>query len=183
MAELVLKSLYLFLPAYVANMAPVVAKRLNVFPALARPLDGGRRLGGQPLVGPHKTFRGLVVGFAAGVLTAAGQRFWARGEGFLAALSAPPHEATSPLLWGGALGGGALLGDLVKSFIKRRLGIPPGRRWFPWDQLDLIIGAVVLGRLLYPLPWEVILVVLLLTPLVGVLVNIGSYLVSIKEAW
>lgn len=183
MAELVLRALYLFLPAYVANMAPVAAKRFNLLPSLARPIDGGRVLGTQQLFGPHKTIRGFLVGLLAAIVTAAFQRLGARDEGLFESLSAPPHDAYSPILWGGALGGGALLGDLAKSFIKRRLGIPPGRRWFPWDQLDLIFGAIVLGRLLYPIPWDVMLIVLLATPLLGVLVNIGSTMVSIKEAW
>lgn len=183
MAELILSSLYLFLPAYAANMAPVFAKRFQVLPILNRPLDGGRTLRGQPLFGAHKTLRGLVVGLGAGILVAALQRLGASRSGFLAQFSSPPHEELSPLLWGGALGGGALLGDLAKSFIKRRFGIPPGRRWFPWDQLDLVVGALLLGSLVYPLPWPVILVVVVATPLLGILVNIGGYLLSIKEAW
>lgn len=183
MAELVLASLYLFLPAYAANMAPVIAKRFNLFPSLARPLDGGRTLWRSPLFGPHKTLRGLLVGLTAAVIVASLQRLGTRGEGVFRVLSAPPHEDTSALLWGSALGGGALVGDLVKSFVKRRLGIPPGQRWFPWDQLDLIVGALLVGRLLYSFPWEVIVVVLVATPLLGLLVNIGSYLASVKEAW
>lgn len=183
MAELVAQSLYLFLPAYVANMAPVVARRLHLLPRLDRPLDGGRVFRGQPLLGAHKTLRGIVAGVVAAVAAAFLQRRAAAAEGFWAEISEFPYAEYSPLLWGALLGGGALLGDIGKSFIKRRFGIPPGRRWFPWDQIDLVVGALLFGRILYPFSWATIIVVLVATPLLGLLVNIGSYMLSIKEAW
>ncbi len=182
-ADLVVGALYLFLPAYVANMAPVVAKRLRLFQSLERPLDGGRRFRGQPLFGAHKTLRGVVVGVAAALVTAGLQRWAAMRGSVLAELTEFPYPAVSPILWGLALGGGALLGDLAKSFLKRRFGIPPGRRWFPWDQLDLILGAMLLGWLVYPIPVPTLLVVLVATPVLGLVVNLGGYLLSIKEAW
>ena len=183
MWELVIRTLYLFLPAYAANMAPVVAKRLHLFSELARPLDGGLILAGQPVFGPHKTLRGILVGFGAAIAVAALQRLGAERSAIFFSLSQEPHEMYSPVVWGSALGGGALLGDLVKSFIKRRFGIPPGHRWFPWDQVDLILGALVVGRFFYPFPWPMIVVAILVTPLLGLLVNIGSYILSLKEAW
>lgn len=183
MSEIVLESLYLFLPAYAANMAPVVAKRVGILAALARPLDGGRSFRDQPLFGAHKTVRGVVVGIVAAILTAALQRRAAEGEGVLAAVSSFPYAEYSPLLWGGLLGGGALLGDLAKSFVKRRFGIPPGRRWFPWDQLDLVFGALLFGRFLYPFPWATVVVVLVATPLLGLFMNLVSTALTIKEAW
>lgn len=183
MAELVVQSLYLFLPAYVANMAPVVARRFRLLPALGRPLDGGIIFRGQSLLGAHKTLRGIVTGFVAAVIVAFLQQRAASGDGFWAELTEFPYAEYSPFLWGGLLGGGALLGDIAKSFVKRRFGIAPGRRWFPWDQIDLVVGALLLGRMLYPFSWGTILVVLVATPLLGLLVNLGGYLLSIKEAW
>jgi CDP-2,3-bis-(O-geranylgeranyl)-sn-glycerol synthase len=41
-----------------------------------------------------------------------------------------------------------MAGDAVKSFFKRRVGVPPGGRWIPADEIDFIIGAMVLGS-----PW------------------------------
>lgn len=183
MAELVLQSLYLFLPAYAANMAPVIARRLRLLPVLDRPLDGGRLFRRQPLLGAHKTFRGIVFGILAAVALALLQQRAAVAGGVASDLSLFPYAEHSPLVWGGLLGGGALLGDIVKSFVKRRCGIPPGRRWFPWDQLDLVVGAVLLGRILYPFSWATIVVVFTVTPLLGLLVNLASYTLSVKEAW
>lgn len=180
---LVVTTLYLFLPAYAANMAPVVATRWNVLPALARPVDGSVRFIGQPLLGPHKTLRGIIAGLVAGVLTALLQAFLADRFYFWEDLTLFPYAERSALLWGLLLGGGALAGDLGKSFVKRRLGIPPGNRWFPWDQIDMVVGALLFGALLFSFPWLVILTVLVVTPLIGLLVNLGSYMLNVKEAW
>jgi len=179
----ILQALYLFLPAYAATMAPVVAKRFHLFSSLAWPLDRGMMFYQQPFLGPHKTFRGILAGILAAIGTAALQRLGAQRSDFFSSLSSEPHLLYSPILWGSALGGGALLGDLVKSFIKRRFGIPPGRRWFPWDQLDQVIGALLIGWLLYPFSWATVLILLLVTPLLSLVVNIGGYLLSVKEAW
>lgn len=86
----------------VANGAPILARLLPGVRRWNRPLDGGFRLpDGEPLFGAHKTWRGIV---AAILLTAAA-----------AGLAGYP-------LWLGALFGGlSMLGDLLASFIKRRL--------------------------------------------------------------
>jgi CDP-2,3-bis-(O-geranylgeranyl)-sn-glycerol synthase len=183
MWNLILGTLYLFLPAYAANMAPVVAARLHLFPALARPLDGDRHLGANPILGPHKTVRGVVVGVAAGLLAALLQRALLPVGSFWEDLTLFPYGERSALLWGLLLGGGAILGDIGKSFVKRRFGILPGMRWFPWDQLDMVFGALLLGFLLYPFSWPSIAIVIVLTPLLGLVVNLGGYMLRVKEAW
>ena len=58
--------LYLFLPAYLANMSPVLIRRRLT--ALAIPIDGGRTLWGKRILGDHKTWRGLLAGMVAGTL-------------------------------------------------------------------------------------------------------------------
>lgn len=42
-------------------------------------------------------------------------------------------------LWAGL---GAVLGDHVKSFFKRRQGIQPGDLWWPWDRVDYVFGGL-----------------------------------------
>lgn len=181
--DLIVTTLYLFLPAYVANMAPVFVTRWNILPRLARPVDGGRRLNGQELFGPHKTIRGIVVGVLGGVLVAIAQKMFAERSLLGDALALFPYHERSAILWGILMGGGALAGDLAKSFLKRRFGIPPGARWFPWDQLDMIVGALVFGSLLFHFPLSVVITAIIVTPLVGLLVNVGGYMLNLKEAW
>jgi CDP-2,3-bis-(O-geranylgeranyl)-sn-glycerol synthase len=43
---------------------------------------------------------------------------------------------------------GALLGDIVESFFKRRIGRDRGQDWIPFDQLDFIVGALVFSLLI-----------------------------------
>jgi CDP-2,3-bis-(O-geranylgeranyl)-sn-glycerol synthase len=45
------------------------------------------------------------------------------------------------------MGAGALIGDALESFFKRRAHVKPGHSWFPFDQLDYIVGGLVF---LYP---------------------------------
>ena len=58
----------------------------------------------------------------------------------------PQHTAASIIL----LSFGALLGDMGKSFIKRRLGKNRGDSWPIADQYDLVVGAFVMMLIFDP---------------------------------
>ena len=105
--------------AGLANMTPVLARNL---PILDFPIS-------PEYFGVNKTWRGLVLGSI--MPTTIGYIFGV--ESFLYLLT---------------ICFGALAGDLVFSFIKRRLNIEPGQSWFPFDQLDWVIGALVAHYLL-----------------------------------
>ncbi len=112
------------LPALAANGAPVLLRGRGT------PLDGGRRwLDGRPLLGPGKTYEGLLAGFTAGAVVAY----------ILSAAAAAPLLA--PL--GAAAAMGALLGDMLGAFIKRRIGLPRGAPAPLLDQLDFYAGALL----------------------------------------
>lgn len=65
----VLYALLFFLPAYVANMSPLLVAK--VIPGWKAPIDGGRLAkDGKPLLGKGKTWRGLVGGTVLGAVTA-----------------------------------------------------------------------------------------------------------------
>lgn len=98
-----------------ANGAPIAAKRV-LGDRLARPVDGGLRLpDGRPLLGSSKTVRGLVVALAATTLGAV-----LLGE---------------PWTLGLIVGAAAMAGDLLSSFVKRRLGLAPSARATGLDQI------------------------------------------------
>lgn len=142
---LVVQALWLFLPAYVANMAPVFA--MKVFPRWNSPLDGGLVLAdGRRLLGEGKTVRGLVSGILFGAGFAAGQSA-VRYTSF--DLSDFGHGETGgvwgPLTIGAAMGFGAILGDAAKSYFKRRTGRRGGAPWVPFDQLDFVLGGLLFG--------------------------------------
>jgi len=99
----------------------------------ARPLDGGRTWsGGRPVLGQSKTWRGL----------------------FASLLTTPLAGLTLGIPWYLGLGValGAMFGDLVASFIKRRLGLRSGDSVPLLDQLPeslipvlLLMGPLGLG--------------------------------------
>jgi CDP-2,3-bis-(O-geranylgeranyl)-sn-glycerol synthase len=129
-------------------------------------LDGGRNfLDGERILGDHKTIRG----FFAGIL-----------GGSLIGLAETPFD--SRLLLGGLLIGlGTVLGDLLGAFLKRRAGIKPGRPLPIVDQLDFVFGGLLLGRLVFPLSWPAILIVVIATPPIHLGTNYGAYLLGIKR--
>lgn len=165
------QAIWLMLPAYVANMSAV-----KVGGGL--PMDFGRVLrDGQPVFGPGKTWRGFLLGGLLGLLA-----------GALLHAAAPLTRGAMTDFGGDAwfltavgLSFGALLGDAVKSFVKRRLGKPRGESWLGPDQLDFVLGAwllallagqlaVLLGAaeanwLLATLTLPIALIVLVVTPL------------------
>ncbi|MHC1565346.1 MAG: CDP-2,3-bis-(O-geranylgeranyl)-sn-glycerol synthase [Candidatus Syntropharchaeales archaeon] len=166
----VLVSLWLILPAYVANASPVIFGG-------GKPLDHGLVIGGKRLLGDGKTYRGFVAGIALGVLIGLVQNQ-------IAALIATPTFPFAVLI---LLSTGALLGDLVESAIKRRIGMERGAHFFPLDQLDFLIGALFF-LWLFAQTWfsehftlPVIITLLILTPLVHILANVIGYVIGKKD--
>ncbi len=122
------------LPAYTANNCATLFGG-------GRPLDGGRVFFDEKrLLGDHKTLRGFFFGVLGGVVMGIMQ------------VTVAPHFAMPalPAAVIVAMPFGALLGDAVKSFIKRRLGVESGAMLPVADQLDFVIGALVLGFIAAP---------------------------------
>ena len=93
-----------------------------------------------------------MVGIVVGMLTAGIQALLFFKTDFFRANTLVDYAKVNFILLGALMGGGALIGDLAKSFIKRRLDVPPGKPWFPWDQLDWIAGAMLLSSIVYVPP-------------------------------
>jgi CDP-2,3-bis-(O-geranylgeranyl)-sn-glycerol synthase len=140
--SLLFEIFWLILPAGCANMAPLFARK--IFPAWTTPIDGGRSLGGIRILGDHKTVRGLVAGTLVGALIFfAQQALWQR-YALLHAFSRFDYQ-TAPWWFGAVMGFGALTGDSLKSFFKRRVGRKPGQPWYPFDQIDWLLGALLVS--------------------------------------
>ncbi len=171
-ATSVLKALWLFLPAYVANMSPVFTAKL--LPKWSHPIDGGRMADdGERLLGDGKTWRGLVGGGFAGGWTAvfmalaapyfpgglvAGWDFGKAGHcvGQAIGSACPPTDGVGSMsfqmesvgwiaifLFGFIVGFFALAGDAIESYVKRRTGRKRGAPWFPFDQLDFVVFGLI----------------------------------------
>ncbi len=172
--QTVLRALWLFLPAYVANMSPVFVAK--IVPRWKAPIDGGRRgHDGKPLLGPGKTWRGLAGGTVVGGLVALLMAQLAGGvfdgldfalHGYDGGATDGDYTDTAPspvaadlatsswwavFLFGAVMGAMALLGDAVKSYFKRRRGVERGQPWVPFDQLDFVVFGLAGTFLASPL--------------------------------
>jgi len=170
----IIKAVWLMLPAYIANPTAVVFGG-------GTPIDFGRNWrDGRRILGDGKTFRGLFGGAACGVVVGFLQRQAAAGDIFII----PSITAVITLSFG------ALLGDIVKSFFKRRLGFERGAKLPLIDQLDFVAGAWILTYALDPqwfldnFTFWIIITVLVLTPVLHRLTNIIGYYIKVKkEPW
>lgn len=167
LASTVFQALWLMLPAYVANPSAQLTGG-------GLPLDLGRvGRDGERLLGDGKTWRGLAGGLLGSLLIGGLQIAAAAVVAKPAVLptfdpgGGPASPASFVVVFTLALG--ALLGDALKSFAKRRLKYPRGARLPIADQYDFVLGAWVLSIALFP-TWfesnfrlESIVVILLLT--------------------
>lgn len=175
----VLQVLYFFVPAYLANMAPVLVRRRLA--RLAIPIDGGRSWRGTRIFGDHKTWRGVLVGTATGGVAFLVQREL-HAAGVLRIL-APTDLGALPAWTGLLLGFGALAGDAVKSFFKRRVGIRPGASWVGPDQLDFYLGAWACAALVWAPPPGPMLLSLPVVFVGDVVTNVAGWAVGLKDSW
>ena len=153
-----LGTIWLFLPAYFANAAPVLLHG-------GGPLDGGRNWrDGRRILGDHKTNYGTLMGVAVGALFAVAQ---------------------GNVLQGTLFAVGAIGGDLLFAFIKRRLGLEPDKSLPLWDQVGFIIVAILLGSIVEPRPmWQQDVAMILTTIPVHYVSNLFAWGLNWKkEPW
>ena len=182
MIELFLLAMWLMLPAYIAN--PVAALTGG-----GTPIDLGRKFSdGKRILGDGKTYRGLIVGTACGLVVGVAQILLAPhiAPYFSGYFDATPFLQT-PYIWAVTMPLGALLGDIVKSFFKRRLGLKRGAMLPVADQLDFVAGAWLLTFLAAP-SWfmahyslGVILIVVIVTPILHVATNVVGFKLGKKD--
>ncbi|WP_174590673.1 CDP-2,3-bis-(O-geranylgeranyl)-sn-glycerol synthase [Methanocella conradii] len=182
MIDLIILAVWLMLPAYIANPAAALLGG-------GRPIDMGKNFtDNKRILGDGKTIRGFVLGSFCGTMV-----------GILQILLAP---SIAPYLQGYVSEGmlthasyvalltmpvGALLGDMVKSFFKRRLGFERGAMMPVADQLDFVLGAWVLTYFLDG-AWftanfspAIILTVLLITPVLHMATNFIGFKIGRKD--
>ncbi len=173
-----LKCFYLMLPAYFANMAPVIVKKMNLF---VFPIDFDKKLNKKPILGKNKTFRGLIFGIIFAIIVAYLQFLLYKAE-FFKDISFIDYQ--NWLLFGLLIGLGALMGDLVKSFFKRRLGLKPGAKFVPFDQTDFVVGALVFIMPFFNLTLKIFITSLLLSFILHIVVNHTAFYLRVRnERW
>jgi CDP-2,3-bis-(O-geranylgeranyl)-sn-glycerol synthase len=173
MVEMNLLQIILFiLPAYVANAAPVLFGG-------GLPVDFGRKfLDGERILGDGKTWRGLLAGLSFGSITGI-------LEHLLCSCSMLPSNLCLNFLpLGFVLSLGAMLGDLVGSFIKRRMKIKRGQPSLILDQLTFLLFALLLSFSFLPenfITLEVVIFLVVLTYFLHVLTNLIANRLGLKS--
>lgn len=109
-------------------------------------MDFGLKFRGKELLGTHKTWRGFITGVLAGWLAFVILQLFVHHVhwGWVHTIATTSGYAKLPWIVGPLMGVGALGGDAIKSFFKRQAGVASGKSWIPFDQLDYIIGAVLI---------------------------------------
>ena len=163
-------AIWFIFPAYCANAAPVIFGG-------GQPMDFGKRFfDGKPLFGSHKTVRGFLAGLIVGTLVGLVQTLL-----FEQVLFQYSPQFKYPIFLGFTLSLGALTGDLIESFIKRRLNRVPGSFLPVADQIDFILGAFLFSIPVSPPSLPAVLIILLITIPIHFLTNLGAALLNIKN--
>jgi CDP-2,3-bis-(O-geranylgeranyl)-sn-glycerol synthase len=182
---IIIQAFWIVIPIYVANASAVIVGG-------GIPIDFGKTWrDGRRILGDGKTWKGLFAGAFLGMtvgfgLAVAASYLSESDYSFLGLTNFEGFPLMIPLLF--SLCFGALLGDIIESFFKRRIGRDRGQDWIPFDQLDFIIGAlvfsVVMSEFLFILhlttsPWFFvhitiwhILVLLIVTPFIHITANV-----------
>lgn len=155
-------ALWFILPAYFASISPVWFRLEG-----KTPIDFGKKFRGKPIFGVTKTYRGFFGGALCGTILGLMQQLC--------------FDKPNGLLLGLLLGFGAMTGDLIKSFFKRQLGIRSGERFFPFDQIDFLFGALGFASVIETPTILGLLFLFVITPPLHVLSNIADYKAGLKE--
>ncbi len=153
--------LLISIPAYISNSIPVLLGG-------GKPLDFNVKINNKPILGKNKTIRGFLAGVSSGIIIA-----------YLLI----PFSSLNTYFYAGMLSSiGAMLGDSIGSFIKRRLDVKEGGSFF----LDGTLFIIVSLALAYPFASRVynvieVIAVILLTQGLHMFFNKIAYILKWKK--
>ncbi len=156
-------SLLILLPPMIANMVPTLLKMKY----WNNPIN-------EKIFGKNKTWRGFGGAIVAGTLS----YFVLVKVNMIALLG----NFNYIILVGFLFSLGAIGGDLIKSFFKRKIGIQAGESWVPWDQIDYVLGAIILTYFVYEYEFSQIIFMLVLGGIISALAHRVGYIVKINSA-
>jgi len=167
---------WFIIPAYAANGIPPLARG-------SHPLDFGRKYRGKRILGDGKTIEGTVTGFIGGILWGyvliLFQTYVQINPGIPINQDIGLVEMTMPLIILIVIG--ALVGDMLGSFVKRRLDMQRGAP-FPFiDQLGFVIIAILFALPLYTPQIGAVLFIIVSTLFVHIFGNYIAYKARLKS--
>jgi CDP-2,3-bis-(O-geranylgeranyl)-sn-glycerol synthase len=129
---LVAQAFWIILPAYIANASAVLVGG-------GTPIDFGKTWkDGRRILGDGKT-----CGFGLSI----GAKFINQTDfAYVGLTDFYGFPLMIPIIF--SICFGALMGDIIESFLKRRVGKKRGENWIPFDQLDFILGVLFFSFLI-----------------------------------
>lgn len=187
----ILVSLYYISPAYISNGLAVI------FGKNGHPIDFKKNFfDNYRILGDGKTYEGLVGGVISGFLLGFSLNYFVN-QTIIPLIIIEPEVYDMLVTYGFFqilmnislisiffISLGALIGDMVGSFIKRRLKFSRGAPVLFLDQLDFVLGALFFGAFFISVNWLCFISVILLTPIIHFIANIIANLLKLKkEPW
>jgi CDP-2,3-bis-(O-geranylgeranyl)-sn-glycerol synthase len=164
-------------------MTPPLIRRAGFFNFLDVPVDSGRKFKGEAIFGKNKNWRGVIFGVIIGILVA-GLQLWLYQFSFIKEIGLFDYSEINILVFGFLISAGAVFGDLLFAFIKRRLKMEPGQRFIPFDQTNYVIGAALFLTPYLKINILIWLTLFILTLLLHIIANrLGYYLKLHRAKW
>lgn len=155
-------SFILLLPAMIANMTPVLLK-INLW---SNPIN-------EEIFGKNKTWRGFIGAIIIGTFS------------YFLLVKFNLIESVDNLIFilliGFLFSFGAIGGDLIKSYFKRKIGIKAGESFTPWDQIDYILGVILLTYFIYQYSFSQIIFLLMLGGITSALTHRLGFLIKMTK--
>lgn len=164
-----IEALIFVFPAYVANATPVVAVKII---GRSTPLDKGLYAwDNRRILGDGKTIEGLISGTTMGTLVGI----------LLFILTDVFRSFLEPFI----LSIGAMIGDILGSFMKRRIGLERGKPLPIVDQLGFLLSSLFFSFMIYGLPeWarlDIFITILIITFFLHIATNYIAFLLNLKD--
>lgn len=170
LASLGFYNINFFYSSFLILLTPMIA---NMTPTLIKIKYWNTAIN-EKLFGKNKTWRGFLGAIIVGTLS-----FLALVKsGMIASIP----DSASVFLVGFLFSFGAILGDLVKSLFKRKMGIRPGGSWLPFDQIDYVLGMIILTYPLYRYTLSQMVLFLVIGGALSAIAHRLGYLIKINSA-
>lgn len=182
------------MPVIFTGILNMVFCKLPILGFLKKPIDAGKCLyDGKRIFGDNKTWKGFIGYMFLGTLT---NLIW--GSCCKASLALASHDffylghsntIQYNLLCGLLLGTAYALFELPNSFLKRRIGIEPGKTMKGWqkaffvflDQADSIFGCVLVVCIFHPLPVWFYFVFVIVGAVTHIIFNMLLYCAHLRK--
>lgn len=167
---MIAQAFWIIAPAYAANAFPPLVNGRHA-------LDFGKNIRKNRILGDGKTFEGTFAGIAFGAFIGILQIIFQNNYQIPAEIGLV--QMTIPLVL--ILSMGAIIGDIIGAFIKRRLGIPRGALAPFLDQLDFLVASMLFASILVQVRIDIAIFLIIITPVVHWIANLIGYTFKVKK--